>query len=222
MTSGENTAVYLLCYHSQKALSLVGSERQFLAVESAISGGLWPYDNGDDPSFCVARKGGPLTWGICRQEVRNSIPVGSIVAFFSFTSMQGGQVLYRLCAVTTVVSKQDVRAVHRAKQFAGFRGLYINALIRPAKDGWRYDESDRAEQFRHKDWLWRIAAHNGLTTELFKKKYEQVYREKLIPNDLLEDGALRLAENYILFSTAAEDSYICKNPPEVAVALDRK
>lgn len=219
MTSWEKTALYFLCYHSQKPLSLVGSERQFLVVESAIKKGIWPYDNGDDPSFFVAKQGGPLTWGICRQEVRHSIPVGSIVAFFSFTPMQSGRILYRLCAVTTVVSKQDVRAVHRDKRFAGFRGLYINALIRPAKNGWRYDESDRAEPLRHRDWLWRIADHKGLTSKRFEKNYEQVYREGWISNDLLEHGGLRLAENYILFSTAAEDSYICKNPPEVAVAF---
>lgn len=219
MTSGDKTAVYLLCYHSQKPASLVGSERQFLAVESAIKEGVWPYDNGDDPSFFVARQSGPLTWGICRQDVRNSIRVGSIAAFFSFTPMEDGQVLYRLCAVTTVLSKQDVRSLHRERRFAGFRNLYINALIRPVKNGWQYDESDRAESNRHKDWLWRIAAHNGLTTERFNRKHAQVYREEFIPNDLLEQGDLRLAENYVLFSTTSDDSYICKNPPEVAVAF---
>lgn len=219
MTSGDRTAVYLLCYHSQKPDSLVGSDRQFCIVEKAIETGEWPYDNGDDPSFYVARQGGPLTWGICRQDVRNSIRVGSIVAFFSFTPMQGNQVLYRLCAVTTVVSRQDVRAVYRDKRFAEFRDQYINVLIRPAKGGWRYDESDRAKGNRHGDWLWRIADHDGLTTGRFNKKYAQVYREEWIPNDLLERGDLRLAENYILFSTAAEDAYICKNPPEVAVAF---
>jgi hypothetical protein len=219
MTTGEKVAVYLICYHSQKPASLRGAERQFLAVERAINDGIWPYDNGDDPSFFVAREGGPLTWGVCRQEVRNSIRVGSIVAFFSFTPIREGQVLYRLSAVTTVLEKQDVRAVYRDKQFAAFRDHFINALMRPTKNGWRYDESDRAEPLRHKDWLWRIADHDGLTIERFKKKYSQVYQQGLIPNDLLESAGLRLAENYILFSTAAEDSYICNNPPEVAVAL---
>lgn len=129
-----STAVYLLCFHSQKPASLDGSSRQFLVVEQAIRDGLWPYDNGDDPSFYVAMKRGPLTWGVCRQEVRNSIPSGSIAAFFSFTEMTNGDVLYRLCAVTTVVDKVDVRALHREERFARFRGLYINSVIRPNKN----------------------------------------------------------------------------------------
>lgn len=217
MTSGGTTAVYLLCYHSQKPDSYVGSERQFLVVEKAIETGEWPYDNGDDPSFYVARHGGPLTWGVCRQDVRNSIGVGDIAAFFSYTPMEGNQVLYRLCAVTTVLTTQDVRAVHRERRFAEFRSLYINVLIRPAKNGWQHDESDRVESSRHGDWLWRIADH-GRKVAPFEKRYAQVYRDGFIPNELLDDGGLRLAENYILFSTATEDSYICNNPPEVAIA----
>jgi hypothetical protein len=43
----------------------------------------WPYDIGDDPSFYAMRKsGGQLSWGICRQDVRNSLCPGDIVAFF--------------------------------------------------------------------------------------------------------------------------------------------
>lgn len=219
MSNGEKTAVYLLCYHSQKPASLVGSERQFRVVESAISDGLWPYDNGDDPSFFVAKKGGPLTWGVCRPDVRNSIPVGSIAAFFSYTPMEGNNVLYRLCAVTTVLSKQDVMALHRDERFTGFRNLYINALIRPAKGGWQYDESDRAKRHRHPNWLWRIAEYGAMSPKQFEKKFAQVYWEECFPDDLLKSGGLRLAENYVLFSTTAEDSYICKNPPEVALAF---
>ncbi len=28
--------------------------------------------------------GGPLSWGICRQDVRNRLPHGDLVVFFSF------------------------------------------------------------------------------------------------------------------------------------------
>jgi hypothetical protein len=64
-------------------------------LEKAIIDGEWPYDNGDDPSFYVARRGGLLTWGVCRQDVRNSIEPGSIVVFFAYTSKDGA-VYYRL------------------------------------------------------------------------------------------------------------------------------
>jgi hypothetical protein len=33
----------------------------------------WPFDVGDDPSFRKYLDGsGPLSWGICRQDVRNA------------------------------------------------------------------------------------------------------------------------------------------------------
>jgi hypothetical protein len=212
------TAVYLLCFHSQKPASLNDSKRQFLVVERAISEGAWPYDNGDDPSFYVARKGGSLTWGVCRQEVRNSIPVGSIVAFFSFTSLQNGKVLYRLCGVTTVIGKVDVRAIHREDSFAPFRNLFINSVIRPDKGGWRYDESDRPASQRHADWLWRISDHRGVNQKTFNERYEQIYRSGFLADSSLANGDPTLAQNYVVFSTEVPNGYISGNPPEVAIA----
>ena len=216
------TLVYLLCFHSQKPSSLDGSSRQFLVVEKAIRDGLWPYDNGDDPSFYVARRGGALTWGVCRQEVRNSIPTGSMAAFFSFTEMKGGDVLYRLCAVTTVIDKVDIRALHSEDRFTRFRGLYINSVIRPEKNGWRYDESDRPASQRHGDWLWRISEHRGLTQKQFNKRYERVYHRRRFSDSATMDGNLILAKNYVLFSTESPEAYISPNPPEVAIAHKRE
>jgi len=215
------TAVYLLCFHSQKPASLDHSSRQFLVVEQAIRDGLWPYDNGDDPSFFVARKGGPLTWGVCRQEVRNSIPTGSIAAFFSFTEMTGGDVLYRLCAVTTVIDRVDVRALHTDDRFSRFRNLYINSVIRPSKHGWRYDESDRPVSQRHGDWLWRIAEHDGLTQTRFDKRYQLVYQQERF-DDAPTDGEVMLAKNYVVFSNEEPHAYISPSPPEVAIARKRE
>lgn len=216
------TAVYLLCFHSQKPASLDGSSRQFLVVEQAIRDGLWPYDNGDDPSFYVAMKGGPLTWGVCRQGVRNSIPSGSIAAFFSFTEMTNGDVLYRLCAVTTVVDKVDVRALHREQRFARFRGLYINSVIRPNKNSWRYDECDRPASQRHGDWLWRIAEHGGLTQAQFDERYQRVSQQEWFEDSPATNGNVMLAKNYVVFSTEEPEGYISPNPPEVAIARKRE
>jgi hypothetical protein len=213
-----HTAIYLLCFHSQKPPSFNDSKRQFLVVERAISEGEWPYDNGDDPSFYVARKGGSLTWGVCRQEVRNSIPTGSLVAFFSFTSLEDGHVLYRLCGVTTVIGKVDVRAVHREDSFAPFRNLYINSVIRPDKQGWRYDESDRPASQRHCDWLWRVSDHRGVNQEAFNDRYEQIYRSGFLPESSLANGDLTLARNYVVFSTGLPNGYISRKPPEVAIS----
>jgi hypothetical protein len=216
------TAVYLLCFHSQKPASLDGANRQFLVVENAIKDGLWPYDNGDDPSFYVSIKGGPLTWGVCRQEVRNSIPTGSIAAFFSFTEMTDGDVLYRLCAVTTAVDKVDVCALHRDERFARLRGLYINSVIRPDKNRWRYDESDRPASQRHGDWLWRIAEHGGLTQPQFDKRYQRVYQQEWFEDSPATNGNVMLAKNYVVFSTDEPQGYVSPNPPEVAIARKRE
>jgi hypothetical protein len=52
------TSIYLVPYHSEPGRHLKGSAGQFAVVEKAIAAGAWPYDNGDDPAFYVARKGG--------------------------------------------------------------------------------------------------------------------------------------------------------------------
>src|ERR1035437_4774055 len=138
----KKTAIYLVCFHSEKPKSFDGAERQYLKVETAIFNDEWPYDNGDDPSFYVARQGGRLTWGVCRQDLRNAMTKDSIVVFFSFTSLANEEILYRLCAVATVDDKVDHRAVHRDHRLQQFRDLYINGLINPEKGGWSHDETD--------------------------------------------------------------------------------
>jgi hypothetical protein len=217
--ASDKTAVYLVCFHSQEPESLVGCERQFLTVERAIKNQEWPYDNGDDPSFYVARKGGPLTWGVCRQDLRNSIAKGSIVVFFSFTPLTQGEVLYRLCAVETVADKLDHRAVHRDRRFSRFRGLYLNTLIAPEVGGWRYDETDRHLKQRHSDWLWRIADHRGITQEEFDAKYEGIYRSGRIRQVAVDSAKPLLADSYILFTAPPDRAYISPSPPEVAIAV---
>jgi hypothetical protein len=128
-----SVSVYLVCFHSESDGSRANARGQFLRVEEAIKAREWPYDNGDDPSFYVARMGGPLTWGVCRQDLRNSICRGSVVVFFSFSSLGRSRFLYRLCAVSTVIDKVDVRAVYSDRRFSEFRDSYINCLIRPAR-----------------------------------------------------------------------------------------
>src|SRR5208283_2890573 len=75
--------IYIACFHSQPGQDLRGASGQFETVEKATQAGEWPYDNGDDPSFYQARQGNPLTWGVCRQNVRNAIQPKDIVVFIS-------------------------------------------------------------------------------------------------------------------------------------------
>lgn len=58
------TSVYLACFHSEPG-HMKGSAGQCAMVEAAIERGEWPYDNGDDPSFYVARKCGGRLLGTC-------------------------------------------------------------------------------------------------------------------------------------------------------------
>ena len=209
------TAIYLVPYHSQPGLHLNGAAGQFAVVESAIVGGEWPYDNGDDPSFYVARQGGPLTWGVCRQDLRNEIKIGSIVVFFSFTR-KGLKTMYRLSGVATVADRLDRRAVFSDRRLRRHRHLYLNVLVRPQGKGWEYDEGDREQKARHSDWLWRIAVH-GKRKEPFQVRHKKIYKTGQLSNN-----SVRLATNYVVFSTAADETYILPTPPEVAIAASGK
>jgi hypothetical protein len=99
MNEAENgkTDIYVACFHSQPGQDLRGASGQFEIVEKAIQNGEWPYDNGDDPSFFQARRQNLLTWGVCRQNVRNAIRKDDIVVFISFTKIDG-RTIYRLCS----------------------------------------------------------------------------------------------------------------------------
>jgi hypothetical protein len=44
----------------------------------------WPFDHGDDPSFRSSQRlRGRVTWGVCRQNVRNQLRPGDVVVFFA-------------------------------------------------------------------------------------------------------------------------------------------
>src|SRR5262249_5129077 len=151
------TNVYIACFHSQPGLHAKGSSGQFQLVEKAIVQGEWPYDNGDDPSFYLARRGAPLTWGVCRPNVRTQLQPGDIVVFVSFTRLNDGQIRYRLCSAATVERKLDHRYIDQDVRLR--RRPYLNRLIR-TDDGlteWVHAEADRPEAARHKSWLWLIA-----------------------------------------------------------------
>lgn len=207
------TQIYLVCFHSARHESLDDASGQYRLVEQAIRNGEWPYDNGDDPSFYVARRGGLLTWGVCRQDLRNAIAKGSIVVFFSFTPVTDNRFQYRLCAVATVADKVDHRALHSDVRFTWSQHLYINGLIVPERGGWRHDETNRSPSHRHRDWLWRMADHRRMTRKEFEARHATIYR-----NETFSEDAVRLACNYVIFAREADRTFIAPNPPQVAGA----
>ena len=209
------TAIYLVCFHSEPRDSLNGCKGQYLAVETAILNAEWPYDNGDDPSFYVARRGGPLTWGVCRADLRNKISKSSIVVFFSFTPGMKDETVYRLCAVETVVDKVDHRSIYVDHRFSGFPGLYINGLIAPENGGWRHEETDRPRADQHTDWLWRIGDRSKTGHVKFKQQHAATYLD-----GKFSESAVQLARNYVIFSSPPDRALISAVPPIVATAVN--
>lgn len=209
------TSIYFAPYHSQPGACLAGSSGLFRRVEEAIASCEWPYDNGDDPSFHAARRGNPLTWGVCRQNVRNSknIQPGTIVVFFAFTRCDS-TVFYRLSAVATV--KDVLNRCELLKDTSFHQSRYLNLLIAPKRGGWEYQEDGRLETFQHTDWLWRIAAH-GRSSRQFNAQYERVYKA-----GWFRDGEVPIASNYVVFSNLPGETYIAGRPPRVAAAKVEK
>ena len=203
---------HLIPYHSYQPDSRINAAfGRFACVEKAIAAGEWPYDNGDDPSFFAARRDhGLLTWGVCRRDVRARIRVGSICVFVAFEKDRA-LIRYRMSAIATVAEKLDRRSVFQDSRFQG--KTYINLLISPDGDGWKYDENDRHKQHRHKDWLWRISDHRAMKKDIFTRKYAQIYNaERFSSSDVV------VAKDYILFSQDSEKTYISSHPPLVAAA----
>lgn len=220
------TDVYLFAYHSEKRDNFKNCSGQFEVVERAIKEEPWPYDNGDDPSFYVAKHDGRLTWGVCRQDSRNPLSApaavngarqeGAIAVFFSFSTLDDEQVRYRLCAVATVEEKLDHRAAFRDARLKDHP--YINTMIRPRDGKWHFDETNRPKEHVHGDWLWRMCDLRGLTQPVFKAKYAQFYKDQYFTDDDVAARRVRFARNYVLFSARADETFIAPKPPKIAVA----
>jgi hypothetical protein len=118
---------------------------------------------------------------------------------------------YRLSAVVTVLEKLDRRLAFTDVRFEVQN--YINLLVTPDGDRWIYEECDRPKADRHPDWLWRIAEH-GVKAQPFKQAYERVYKD-----GRFWDQEVKLANNYVIFSSCSYSTYIVPSPPEVAVAM---
>ena len=177
--------------------------------------GQWPYDTGDDPSFeSMGINGGPLTWGVCRPQVRSAIGSGDVVIFVSFhKSKDPWHVTYRFCAVATVAQKVSQVSIWSAPELAMFR-KYKNLLLAPAsKNGWKHFEPGFGNEKEHKDWIWRLIERRG-----FKKQDLSRLNEKAIVGSRLSAKGSRVSwgKGYVLFSSRRNETYVLRNPPEVA------
>jgi len=175
----------------------------------------WPYDGGDDPSFYAMKTfGGQLSWGVCRQDVRNRLSPGDIVVFFSFRKFdETGDSEYSLCALATVERKVRQIDLWQDAKLTAFR-KYFNLLIRPSKSthgGW--DHFEPALTGVHTDWLWRIADHHGFRKKHFEKLQETDHLE---PGTTIRGRPVVIARNYVLFSSDPTKTHVLSTPTVVA------
>jgi hypothetical protein len=205
--------VYLSPFHSSPPKDVGSCGSSYGPLNRAIQRRRWPYDNGDDPAF-FSRKhfGGNLTWGVCRQNVRNPIAIGDVVVFFSFAKT-ANLTEYRPCAVATVQEKVRQTDLWEGAEWSEYR-RYLNLLIRPNGKAWHHHEPGANKSEWHGDWLWRVADHRGLRTSAF----QQIQKDnKFLWSSVVGGRPLRIASNYVIFSADPKLTFIFrKTPPVVA------
>jgi len=218
ITKEHPTTIYLAPFHSSfRGYGKRDCRAAYKPLSDALERGDWPYDMGDDPAFFSRRRfRGKLTWGICRQEVRNKICPGDIAVFFSFRRRRSGEPTeYNLCAVATVERKVSQAQIWQDPSLKPYR-RYLNLLIRPGRSvAWEHYERGNSRDGWHKDWLWRIADHRGLR----KKDFERLHERGQLPASAQVRGLpVVLAENYVIFSEKRDETYVLSNPPLIAAS----
>jgi len=205
--------IYLSAFQSSPPKGARPCDSTYGPLRRAIEQRKWPYDNGDDPAFFSRQHfGGNLTWGVCRQNVRNPIGVGDVVVFFSFTKI-GGVTEYKPCAVATVQEKVRQTDLWIRPGLKWYR-RYLNLLISPKGKTWQHNEPGANKWEWHGDWLWRIANHKGLHSSAFKRSQTE---NKFSANSRLGNRPLTIAANYIIFSADPKLTFVAKkHPPVVA------
>lgn len=187
-----------------------------------VQGGGWPHDVGDDPSFFCARrfagKGGAITWGICRRDLRSALAPGDTVVFLGYRRHRDSTVDYCFSGYATVAEKitqtdiweQPVRSAYRR---------YLNLLISPSGDG-SFAHREIHPGLPHRDWLWRLTCSKGHSwrTRHFvgfdDPKCAMVFRPG---SDLAGNGEpIEPCANYVIFSRDFSDTFIPAEPPVVA------
>jgi len=179
----------------------------------------WPYDVGDDPSFfCAQHVVAPLSWGICRRDLRGALEPGDTVAFIAHRKRSSGDVDYRWAGFATVAQKIKQTDIWEDRRYAAFR-RYLNLLLRPDPDR-GYMHMEVHPGLPHPDWLWRLTRSKGHRWQAKDfVAYEDPACEKcFVPGrDRAANGELiELSANYVIFSTNRLETVVLADPPVVA------
>lgn len=163
----------------------------------AIANGDYPYDVGDDPSFFIASLlNRPVTWGVCRADVRGKVKCGDWVAFFAARTSENEpeETNYYFIGALEVECTTSQRAIWLSRTPQSDFRDYLNLLIRPCGKGWEHFEPVVAPNQWHKDWLWRLCRQRGL----------QKKQVVLTPHITGEDLPYSATDNYIIFSNSTQ------------------
>lgn len=178
----------------------------------------WPFDVGDDPSFFCARAfGAPITWGICRRDLRNLLEPDDVVVFIAHRKRPGGVIDYLWSGFATVAEKVSQADIWEEERLGVFR-RYLNLLIRPDGQG-GYRHVEIAPGRPHADWLWRLTRSKGHS---WRRKDFASYSDskcsmRFVPGrDRAAGETVVMGSNYVVFSSSPEYTVVLPDPPLVA------
>jgi len=189
-------AAYLVPPRRRPPLAPSALAAEFYRVCASRS---FPYDIGDDPSFFASKHlGGPITWGVCRADVRRALKPRDWVVFFAAERAPDEPDItsYYLVAALEVDYLTSQTDVVSGKTREPKLHEYLNLLIVPDGDGWRHYEPANHPRDWHKDWLWRICDQDGRA-----KRDMQAAAARHFPGQPLP---VPVANNYVVFSRVSE------------------
>lgn len=191
----------------------------YVAVYHRSPNTAWPEDIGDDPSFVasqnLAPRRGVLTWGVCRQDVRNKLRPGDLVVFFAtdrLADRRPDPVRYAFIGFATVSQKISQVEIWSDPALTVYRE-YRNLLIRRVGDRFEHFEPGLPPNRWHGDWYWRIAMIDGHR----KVEFDRIHAQTSFSLDCTVVAPV--ARNYVLFAPDGPETMILENPPIVATAL---
>jgi hypothetical protein len=197
--TAKKQSIYTIVYNHPKTTSLKGryKENEYTKdfrnqIGETTS---WRFDVTDDPSFYCQLKGkGPLTWGICRPDVRTKLQEGDIVVFICYDE---DNYSYYLSAIATVADKIRQTDIWTENKYSHFKE-YFNIIIKKTESGsWYHEEPLPNEKNLHSNWDIKIL--------------KKIPKPEFTFSDNTISPAYEIEANYIIFSTSEDKTYILKN-----------
>lgn len=179
----------------------------FFSASASTAPSAFPFDGSDDPAFFSAQHlNGPVSWGVCRTDVRNPVKRGDWVVFFA--SQQTGK--------PNCWQYQFVAVLKVAEKYSGWNppapfDRYLNRLVvRDLEAGiWRHAEPLIVRREWHEDWMWRLSTGpRGHKDAFIALGNAGSATDAHLASDH-GDG-----RNYVVF--ARDCGFVLNNPPVVA------